>query len=502
MNAQNYRNAFGKTTQDATLRDVLAPLFRRRRLVILSFCGVFLGAVLVASLWAASYYEASMQILVQEHRSDPTITPSPNSAVGSGGLITPDQISSEVALLQGNDILRSVASTCGLDKPTWHPLSFLAPSDPVARKEYELERATKRLAKNLVVEAEKTADVIDVTYGHRGDPAVTGCVLNNLGRLYVEKHLQLIRPPGTSDFFAKEADKYQQELQQSETRLANFGHEAGIAAPDIVRTDLAQQLAASIAAHHQSRQAISADEQRIRDEEAQLKVTPSRSPTQQVSNAADILLQQLQANLLAAQLKRTQLAMKYDPSYPLVEEADQEIAATQAAIADAQKTQYQNQTTDRDPTYEFLREDVARTRADLASQKANATAIAHSVQSMKLQLVDLDQKSVQQLGLLRDAKANEANYLLYVSKREQERTSDALDARNIANVSVAVPPVVPVLPAHSPALVMIIGFFLALTTAVAVAFVAEYLDPSFRIPEDVVGTLCIPVLASMPKRAA
>ena len=32
--------------------------------------------------------------------------------------------------------------------------------------------------------------------------------------------------------------------------------------------------------------------------------------------------------------------MKYDPSYPLVQEADQEIAATQAAIADAEKTQY------------------------------------------------------------------------------------------------------------------------------------------------------------------
>ncbi len=502
MTDQDYRNGSGKTTQDATLRDFLAPLFRRRRLVILSFCGVFLGAVLVASLWAAYYYEASMQILVQEHRSDPTITPSPNSAVGSGGIITPDQISSEVALLQGNDILRSVASACGLDAPKWHPLSFLAPTDPVARKEYELERATKKLAKNLDVEAEKTADVIDVTYGHRGDPATTGCVLNNLSKLYVEKHLQLIRPVGTSDFFAKEADKYRRELQESETRLANFGRDAGLAAPDIIRADLAQQLANSIAAHHQSQQAIAADEQRIRDEEAQLTTTPARSPTQQVSNAAEILLQQLQANLLAAQLRKTQLAMKYDPSYPLVQEADQEIAATQAAIADAEKTQYQNQTTDRDPTYEFLREDVARTKADLASQKANAAAIDYSIDSMKLQLVDLDQKSVQQLGLLRDAKANEANYLLYVSKREQERTSDALDARNIANVSVAVPPVVPVLPAHSPLLVLLIGFFLALTVAVAAAFIAEYLDPSFRIPEDVVGTLSIPVLASMPKRAA
>ena len=57
--------------------------------------------------------------------------------------------------------------------------------------------------------------------------------------------------------------------------------------------------------------------------------------------------------MLAAQLKRTQLAMKYDPSYPLVQEADQEVAQTQAAIAEAEKAQYMNQTTDRDPTYEL-----------------------------------------------------------------------------------------------------------------------------------------------------
>jgi capsular polysaccharide biosynthesis protein len=61
---------------------------------------------------------------------------------------------------------------------------------------------------------------------------------------------------------------------------------------------------------------------------------------------------------------------------------------------------------------------------------------------------------------------------------------------------------VPVLPAHSPLMVMLIGFFLAITSSVSAAFVAEYLDPSFRTPEDVVNTLNIPVLASMPRRAA
>jgi uncharacterized protein involved in exopolysaccharide biosynthesis len=343
--------------------------------------------------------------------------------------------------------------------------------------------------------------MIEVSY-QSSDPQTAYGVLNTLSTAYLEKHVTVHRPVGAYDFFAKETDRYQKALQDSEARLANFGHDEGIAAPDVVRTDLAQQVSISIAALDQAHQAISADEQRIHDEEAQLKVTPARSTTLQVSNSAEVLLQTLQADLLAAQLKRTQLAMKYDPSYPLVQEADQEVAQTQAAIADAQKAQYLNQTTDRDPTYEFLREDVAKTKADLASQHATAAAVGRSIDSMKTELVDLDRKTVKQSDLLRDTKANEANYLLYLSKREQEKTSDALDLKRIANVAIAAPPSVPILPAYSALLVLLIGLLVAVFVSVGAAFVAEYLDPSFRTPAEVNDILKITVLASMPKKVA
>ncbi len=41
---------------------------------------------------------------------------------------------------------------------------------------------------------------------------------------------------------------------------------------------------------------------------------------------------------------------------------------------------------------------------------------------MRSQMVSLDADAVQQEALMRDAKANEGNYLLYLGKREQERT--------------------------------------------------------------------------------
>ena len=73
---------------------------------------------------------------------------------------------------------------------------------------------------------------------------------------------------------------------------------------------------------------------------------------------------------------------------------------------------------------------LPRPRRILRLRRPPRRLLSHSIDSMKLQLVDLDQKTVKQSDLLRETKANEANYLLYLSKREQESTSDALDARN------------------------------------------------------------------------
>ena len=49
------------------------PLFRRRRLLILTFCGILLGSI-VAAIFLSSRYEAQMDILVNRDRMDPMVT--------------------------------------------------------------------------------------------------------------------------------------------------------------------------------------------------------------------------------------------------------------------------------------------------------------------------------------------------------------------------------------------------------------------------------------------
>jgi uncharacterized protein involved in exopolysaccharide biosynthesis len=229
---------------------------------------------------------------------------------------------------------------------------------------------------------------------------------------------------------------------------------------------------------------------------------PQRSATVQQTAAADRLLEDLNTNLIAAQTKRTQLTLKYDPSYPLVQEVDQEIAQIQEAITQAKNTQYVTQSTDRDPTYELLREDVAKSETDLAAQRASLAATKRSIQSIEGQMVDLDQKSIAQTDLMREVKADEDNYLLYLSKREQERTTDALDNTRIANVAIAVPPAIPVLPVLSWPKIVVIAFGIALILSIVMAYAVDYLDSSFHTPAEVIDILGIPVVITVAKKTA
>jgi len=183
-------------------------------------------------------------------------------------------------------------------------------------------------------------------------------------------------------------------------------------------------------------------------------------------------------------------------------QTDEEIATTQKAIEKAKSLNYMNETTDQNPTSEFLHQDYAKTQADLASQKATAAATKASIDRMQNQLVSLDAQSLKQGALVREAKASEANYLLYLNKREQERAADVLDARSIADVSIAVQAAPPALPAINPLLAAVGGFVLAILAAIAAGFIAERIDPSFRTPLEVSETLQIPVLASLPRQAA
>src|SRR5947207_2123588 len=174
-----------------TLRDWAAVGFRRSRLILLTFLVVF-GGVLLLTWSMPSQYESEAEILVKRERVDPIVTPDRNTPAVSQADVTEQDVNSEVELLKSHDLLEKVAVTSGLNTRIQHSrlgvlLASLRPSvppDPAGQTVY----AVQQLEKQLRIEPMKKTKMIKVTYWST-DPKLAATVLQNLIRLYLDKHL-------------------------------------------------------------------------------------------------------------------------------------------------------------------------------------------------------------------------------------------------------------------------------------------------------------------------
>jgi uncharacterized protein involved in exopolysaccharide biosynthesis len=231
----------------------------------------------------------------------------------------------------------------------------------------------------------------------------------------------------------------------------------------------------------------------------ELASTPSRLTTTDRTSDNGQLLQQMKSTLLNLEIARQKLVANYSENYPPVKDAEAQIALTKAAIQAAEKSPVRERDTDQNATYQWITEELAKAKTDLASQKAQEQVISQAVQNYQSQAVSLNQKGLMQGDLLRTAKTEETNYLLYLNKGEEARIAEALDNKRIVNVAVAEAATLPVFPVHSPWLYSSLGLLLALVVSLGLAFTLDYLDPSFRTPGEVEDYLDIPVFASIPR---
>ncbi len=489
-----------------TLRDIVAPVFCHRRLVALSFFGIFLGVVFLGLLLPRQY-EAQMKILVKRERVDPVVTTDRNASLPLRPDVTEEDLNSEVELLKSRDLLEKVVLACGLHrsdrKPFW-ALAFPAGEGSEASQAPEndsgvVAKAVRTLENKLHVEPLKKTNLIRVTY-ESPDAQLAARVLITLADLYLEKHVAVHRPAGALDFFERETERYREELGAAEGRLASFNRDEGVVAAQLEKEITIQKLAEFDATLRATQSAVAETEKRIHELEAQLATSPLRLTTQIRTSDNPGLLQQLKTTLLSLELKRTELLEKFDPSYRLVQEVETHIAQTRSALAAAERAPVREETTDRDPTHEWLRAELTKSRTELAALRARGIAIAQVVRAYEEKARQIDQKGTVQQSLLRDGKAAEENYLLYLRKKEEARISDALDHRRIVNVALAEAATVPSLPSQPRwSWTLLMGFLLASLVSVGLAFVSNYWDPSFRTPDELQEFLSVPVFASMPK---
>jgi uncharacterized protein involved in exopolysaccharide biosynthesis len=475
-----------RATLSPTPRDLAATLFRRPRLVAVSFWFILVATMLF--VFFSARYESHFKVLLRRGRFDPVVSSQPASAMDfTRPDITEEELNSEVELLRDEDLLKQVVKMAGL-----------VPADvPDSERPGAIEHAVRKLGRRLDVDALKKSNLIQVSYKDTS-PERAVRVLAALSTLYVQKHTNLQRPPGENQFFAQQTAEYEKRLHRSEAELVHFTRVRGVASAALERDIALQKLGEADAAYRQIDQDRVETERRISSLREQLKSFPSRSVT--LNRWADNpeVLEKMKTHLLELQLKRTELLSRFEPSYRLVREVEQEIAETDASIAAEALTPVRDETTDKDPNYEWARMEMEKAQVLWDGLRARQSDASTQVASLHTFAEQMQSDSVDQQDLMRTAKAEEDNYLLYLRKREEARIGDALDERRILNVAIVEPPVAPALPEHSAILYFLLAFVLAMVFSVGIAFTTEYFDPTIRTPDEAYSLLEVPVLAWLP----
>jgi uncharacterized protein involved in exopolysaccharide biosynthesis len=499
----NGNNGNSISAPSFSLRDLLGVVFRRKRLILLSFVGVLIGAVLAIIILPRTY-EAQMKILVEHQRVDPVVSTQDNVIESDRGL-TPDEISSEVELFQSRDSLKQTVVDCGLAEVK-NPWSLAAIKLRVLRalrlapdKDKQIFAAVLELEKDLHVIPMNNSNLIKVTY-EAHSPYTSENVVEELGNLYLAKHAAVHRPPGTSEFFQRQADQYKADLADAESRLVKMNQETGIVSADFEKQVTLQKLSDFDVSLQETQAAIAETRRRVEALQAKGASISPRITTQIRTADNPQLMANLKTTMLNLEIKRTELLQAYDPGYPLVHEVEKQITQAASAIADANSGAVREETTDENPTHQWVATEMAKAEADLVGLEARSLALFRGLRTLQEKALRLDQQSVVQQDLLRTAKADEESYLLYEKKREEARITDALDQSKIVNATIAQAAAVPLVPSGIPLPVkLILAVVIASLMSLGVGFLSEHLDPSFRTTDEVKEYLDIPLVVAVPR---
>ncbi len=495
-----------------TLRDLLAVVFRRSRLIAVTFL-VILGGTAATALLEPDSYEAEMKFIVKRDRVEPVISNRETAGVKTVTQVTEQELQSEVELLESYDLLEKVVIAAGLKAPAQSPswASLLTPQGaqaaaldmpvPAPDSRYvgpALSSAVRVLEKYLTVKTLPNTNMIVARYESR-DPREAVRVLEQLAELYMQKHLAVHRLPGTFNFFQRESERSQGELDQAQSELIAFRNKEGMAAPDIEKQITLQRLGESEAALRKTQADIRDTQERMGVLESQLQQSSDRQVTEMRTSQSPHVAR-LKAALSELEIKRVELTEKYTPSYRLVQQLDKQMEQVRSELAVEQSKPDVVETTNRDPNHEWLRSELTKAKAELAGLTGRATETSRAVENYRAEARAMSEVEIREQNLMRAAKVAEENYVLYRQRQEEARISDLLDNQRIVNVAVAESVTLPSTPSSpSSSSVMVLGFLMASLVSVGLAFVWDRFDSTVRVPSEVERELGLPVLASISK---
>jgi uncharacterized protein involved in exopolysaccharide biosynthesis len=494
------------------VRDTIFVIFKHKwKIATLTVIGLAAAAALYAG--RTPVYGSQTKLLVRYVLERRAIDDPNGTNGGMGGRGGAHIVNAEIEILNSADLALDVAGKIG-------PERLVAEGN-----EPNLLAAAGAIRRGLEVTAGRGSNVIHVSF-HHPNPEMANVVLSGLIQSYFEKHLEIHRELGASDYVTRQADQARARLRETEAALNRIKKESGVlsltGSTDALESNFGRVREALMAAETEL------IEQSVRlsalgglvgtDEEKDAglpdgEVAAAGSVMESMSDTAMIQAAREEYVIASAEYgdisnrlgflrqRRNELLARYTPTNPLVASTQRQIleAETQRrtllnrfpALISENGTSSENGQPSTDVTVERARLSAVQARADsLRAQEAN----------IKEQMENLAAISGEIIALERRKALDEENYRYLESSLERARADASLDPSKMPNITVIQHPTPSGRTFEKATMNVIYGLASGgFALGVGLAFLIELvIDPRVKRPGEIRTRLQMPLIMTIP----
>ena len=381
------------------------------------------------------------------------------------------ELQTEVEVIKSDTVLFQAAQSINLIRMVrQNPAGEAASSAPITSDE---RGAMVGIMKGgLSVTIIPDTRILEISYSGN-DPKLAAEIVNGLVDTYSDEGLRVNfeRTAHVSDWLAKQLDSLKEDAAQSQQQLADYQR-----AHNIVGTDENSNLTLETL-NHISGSLDEAEADRIM-KESRMRDFNAMNPDMEALMGDDPTIAALYTQLTTLQTQRAQLATKFGPKHPAMQQMDLEIGKVQAQIA--KEAELARKQVEAEYQAAVQLEDALRGR--LGAQEDAAYKL---------------NEDVAQYSMLRhQAELTRNLYDTLQTNLKEATISAGMSAANITVVDRADVPTSPVAPKKNT--IMLMGLVGGLVIGCVLAFVIESIDDRLRTSEEVENASQLPSLAAIP----
>ena len=457
------------------------PIVLRHKWTILSAMLVALVIGAVVAFSSTPMYEAVGRVVINREGDD-TAGLKNSDAGGSDSyddyMVAMD---TQTHVLQSDAIAKLVIRRLKLDSnPAFAgkgavPAADMPDASPVQSRYIEPHREARLVAKfhgSLEINSIPRTRLVEIRFSS-SDPNLAASAVNTLIDTYIEQSYQthMDATKRTSDWLAQQLSDLQMKVEESQEKLVRYQKEHGILGIDEKENIITSKLDAL------NKELTAAEGDRI-EKESLDRLASSGDPDLLTNLDPSGPLLRLRSQEEDLHRELAQASVRFQPTYPKVEELNQQLEAVEADI-----------------TTEITRLS-SKFKKDYLAALWREKLLRASLENQKSKENQLNESAIEYSLLKRDVESNRQLYEGLLQKLKEAGVMTGLRSSNVRIVDPASPPTAPSTPNIPRDLLM--SLVLGLAGGLALAFILESRDDTVHSLEQVRLITRLPSLAVIP----